>query len=350
MIIPLTPLEQKRTKIGQIFVQHPAVVGVRRFLDDVHGTGFRVREMETAYIMGWSRCGKSETIKRWIHQLTGQHVVPGVGLQVLEGNGNCIVFADMTIGATPMQASQMIGNRLFGSSKILTLKELPVTDEFIRILIANGVTILVIDESQMLLLRGGADKFAAWILSIENARAFQLVLVGSPLLERLHRTVDATDARQAGSRVIKPFAFATRDQRAQYGAFVKSFSAESPFKRNWISEALKTDKRFDTLRCLYFADRGKSGVHAKLHEFATVEACRDTGDSDELTKEHFRLAFDLRFLDNHKYLGCNPFNDSDYDRLPQFPLVPDGAELEMKDYLKLRSPHRKGGRIYGDSW
>jgi hypothetical protein len=63
---PLTPLELKRMHIGQIFVQHTDVVAVRDFLNQVHETAFRLREMETAYIRGWSRCGKSETIKRWI--------------------------------------------------------------------------------------------------------------------------------------------------------------------------------------------------------------------------------------------------------------------------------------------
>jgi hypothetical protein len=60
----LLRLEEKRTHIGQIFIRHPDVVAVREFLNQLSATAFRLREMETAYIRGWSRCGKSETIKR----------------------------------------------------------------------------------------------------------------------------------------------------------------------------------------------------------------------------------------------------------------------------------------------
>jgi len=349
---PLTPLEKKRAHIGQIFVQHHDVVAVREFLNQVNATHFRLREMETAYVRGWSRCGKSETIKRWIHELTGQHVVPGVALQLLEGNGIRIVYADMTIGATPMQASQMIGSELFGSGKILRLQELPVTKELIRLLSHHRVTILIVDEAQTLLRSlgpKGADKFAAWILAIENAQAFQLVLVGAPFLELLQLSVDAADAREAGSRVLKPFAFATNDDQDKHRGFVKSFAEQLPFKANWISDSLSTDKRYDTLYALFFATRGRPGVHAKLHEHSTVMACRDTGDSEVLTKEHFRAAFDLRYLANSKYSGCNPFKDSDYARLPKIALSVDQDELDqqMTAFMKT-TPNPTGGKLYGD--
>jgi hypothetical protein len=347
---PLSPLERKRIHIGQIFVKHPDVVGVREFLDQLHLAGFRLREMETAYIRGWSRCGKSETIKRWIHDLTGQHVLPGVYLQLLQGNGIRIIYADMTIGATPNQASQMIGWKLFGSEKIRTLSELAVTDEFIELLKKHRVAVLVIDEAQWLLRSlgpKGADKFASWILTIENARAFQLVLLGAPFLELIQLSVDAAAARQAGSRLLNPFPFDTPDRQAKYAAFVKSFSSQTPFKKNWITEALETEKRFDTLRALYFADRGRPGNHAKLQEHATLFA---GGDAQELTKEHFRAAFDLRYLADSKYKGFNPFRESDYVRLPPFPLSVAEADpdAQMKAFMRTMSGNRKGGRLYGD--
>ena len=113
---------------------------------------------------------------------------------------------------------------------------------------------------------------------------------------------------------------------------------------------MKTENRFDTLRALYFVTRGRPGSHAKLHEHATVFACRDTGDSEELSKEHFRAAFDLRYLANPKYLGFNPFKDSDYALLPKFPLSVDETELDeqMKAFMKAKSGNRRGGWLYGD--
>jgi hypothetical protein len=350
---PLTPLDHKRLQIGTIFVQHPDVVAVRELLNQLNETNFRLREMETAYIRGWSRCGKSETIKRWIHEKTGQHVIPGVKLQLLEGNGIRIIYADMTSGSTPMQASQMIGSKLFGSNKILALKELQVTDEFIGLLSEDEVTFLIVDEAQWLLRSlgpKGADKFAAWVLTIENARAFQLVLVGAPFLELLQLMVDAADARQAGSRLLKPFGFQTEDQQAQYKAFSKAFAKEVPYKSNWIREALETSKCDEALYAFFFATRGRPGTHAKLHEHAAVASYRRTGRLETLSKEDFSAAFELRYLANAKYLGFNPFKDSDFKRLPKFPLTieEDPPDEQMKTFIKAKSKGRKGGKLYGD--
>jgi hypothetical protein len=352
---PLTPLDHKRLSIGKIFVQHTDVVAVRELLNSVSETSFRLREMETLYFRGWTRCGKSETIKRWIYEQTGQHVIPGVALQLLEGNGIRIIYADMTSGATPMQASQMIGSKLFGSNKILSLKELQVTDEFIRLLSPDdGVTtFLIVDEAQWLLRSlgpKGADRFAAWVLTIENARAFQLVLVGAPFLELLQLMVEAADARQAGSRLLKPFGFRTEDQQAQYGAFSKSFAGEVPYESNWIKEGLETSKRYETLHALFFATRGRPGTHAKLHEHAAVASYRRTGSLDSLSKEDFCAAFELRYLANAKYQGFNPFKDSDFKRLPQFPLTieEDPPDEQMKTFMKAKSKSRKGGKLYGE--
>jgi hypothetical protein len=149
-----------------------------------------------------------------------------------------------------------------------------------------------------------------------------------------------------------PFAFATRDNQAQYGAFAKAFSEEVPFKTNWIRESLSTEKCFDTLRALYFVDRGRPGSHAKLYEHSAVIA----GDSEVLTKEQFRAAFDLRYLANAKFSGFNPFRDSDYARLPEFPLSVDESELDeqMKAFMrtksgafmKTKSGSWKGGKLY----
>jgi hypothetical protein len=175
-------------------------------------------------------------------------------------------------------------------------------------------------------------------------------LVGAPFLELLQLSVDAADAREAGSRVLKPFAFASKDDQAKFGGFAKKFAEQLPFKANWISESLTTDKRYDALNALFFATRGRPGVYAKLHEHSTVMACRHTGDSEVLTKEHFCAAFDLRYLANSKYSGCNPFKDSDYARLPNIALSVDQDEFDeqTKAFMKTKLGSRKGGKLYGD--
>jgi hypothetical protein len=67
-----------------------------------------------------------------------------------------------------------------------------------------------------------------------------------------------------------------------------------------------------------------------------------------LTKEHFRAAFDLRYLANSKSKGFNPFKESDYARLPEFPLSVDETEPDeqMKAFMKTKSGSWKGGKLY----
>jgi hypothetical protein len=216
------------------------------------------------------------------------------------------------------------------------------------------VTFLIVDEAQWLLRSlgpKGADKFAAWVLTIENARAFQLVLVGAPFLELLQLMVDAADARQGGSRLLKPIGYQTDVQRAQYKAFSKSFAKQVPYDSNWIKDALETSKCDETLYAFFFATRGRPGTHAKLHEHAAVASYRRTGSLKILSKEDFSAAFELRYLANAKYQGFNPFKDSDFKRLPKFPLTIEGdpPDEQLKEFAKTKSGNRKGGKLYGDA-
>jgi hypothetical protein len=352
---PLSPLSKAISHIGQIFVKHRDAELTREFLDQLGQ--FRLREMETAYIRGWSRCGKSEIVKRWIHRKTGRHVTPKPPVQLLEGNGLRIIYVDLTGSstATPMQVSQMIGVKALGCTKLLSLKELAVTDTLIEQLAFNKIDMVIIDESQNMLRslgEKGAWKLAPWVLAAENARAFQLLLVGALFLELLTITVDAADARQAGCRLVGPFAFNDAGKQLEYKSFVKAFVDQLQHcKSNWISESLDTARCFETLHSLFYVDRGRPGSFAKLIEHAHESAYRTDGNFETLTKEHFRDAFDLRYLSNAKYAGLNPFRDEDYARLPKFPLSADQteADAQMREFVKTTIKHRKGGRLWGKS-
>lgn len=349
---PLSPLGKAVSHIGQIFVKHREAELTREFLDQLGQ--FRFREMETAYIRGWSRCGKSEIVKRWILRKTGQHVKPKPPVQLIEGNGFRVIFVDLTGSstATPMQVSQMIGVKALGCSKLLSLKELAVTDTLIEQLAFNKIDIVIVDEAQNMLRslgEKGAWKLAPWVLAMENARAFQLLLIGAPFLELLTLTVDAADSRQAGCRLVGPFAFNNASKQLEYKSFVRAFVEELRHcKSNWISESLDTARCYETLHALFYVDRGKPGNFAKLIEHAHESAYRSDGKFEHLTKRHFCDAFDLRYLSNAKYAGLNPFRDEDYARLPKFPLSVDQSETDaqMREFLKTTAERRKGGRLW----
>jgi hypothetical protein len=89
---------------------------------------------------------------------------------------------------------------------------------------------------------------------------------------------------QASARVFKPFIFATQDVRSLYGAFVKSCCTQPPFKASWIPESLNTEKRFDTLRALYFAAREGRDISPS---FMSVRRCSHAFASEKLPTTTF---------------------------------------------------------------
>jgi hypothetical protein len=184
-------LNKRRFQIGQIFVAHPAAAEAQFMLKDAIKNGARIREFSTRYLIGYSRCGKSETTKRLITELTGKPVLKEF-FQIIEGNGHKIVYADLTLGATPKAACRMMLFQLFGDKQCLrpALTESEMTVLMINLFRKHGITWLFIDEAQTMLRSltdKGAHKLSEFVLSIENARAFGTTLIGAPGLDHLHQ-------------------------------------------------------------------------------------------------------------------------------------------------------------------
>lgn len=347
-------LDKRRFHIGQIFVVHPAVAEAQFMLRDAMKHGARIRETSTRYLVGYSRCGKSELIKRTITELTGKPVLKEF-FQIIEGNGHKIVYMDLTSGAVPKAACRMMLFQLFGDKECLNARitEFEMTVLMINLFKKHGITWLFIDEAQTMLrslTEKSAHKLAEFILGMENARAFGITLVGDPRLEHLHRMEDAPLERHGGTKHLLPFAFRTETEITAYASFIDTFVSRLPFKANWFADCQDEDQM---LLATMYATRGRAGRFSVLNEQATIRSFDDCGGSapEVLKKEHLAAAFDVSFKGEARMHGLNPFIDSDFKKLPKFPLCIDDEKQMVTDWTEEpKSPkRRKGGNLYGGS-
>jgi hypothetical protein len=273
------PVDLRLEHIQRIFVKHDGIAHARKVLERTFKYGLRLREAQTGYIIGHSRCGKSETVKRFIETKTGKRVQEKVFFQLIEGNGIKIAYADLTNGATPLVASQMLLDELFKDIKTKKLKEGQAAGRIVEQFLLHDVDMFIIDEAQQVFrgkVQGAEDKLAKlanWLLTLENSRSVRILLVGAPELERLFHLVDPTNERKGAIAYLKPFAFQTADDKVEFASFVEAFVADLPFASTCLTNKGRCDD--EMLHYLFYATRGRAGGFSKLIEAATIEAFED---------------------------------------------------------------------------
>ena len=322
------PLARRVAYIERIFIRHASIV----LADDTLGILTDVpegrREANLGYIRGYSRCGKSETLKRHIEKLTGVAVEKRLE-QLVGGNGHLVVYVELATGDTPLGVAQRILG-LFDDLKLQRRqrgfpqdRERDAVRRAIDISNDNGVTLLALDEVQNL-FRNGSEldiaKTASMLISMQNAAGFPIALTASPRLQELFDGNDAVQQRAGPNTFLRPLPFRDEAEQETFRALVRMFEEKLPFTSK---PGLSTDR---WLPAAYYATRGRVGRLAKLCKVATTVAFKDTelgGNPAVLTLAHVRRGFELLHGSDPHMLGVNPF---DGGALPKIPLSVEEAE------------------------
>jgi hypothetical protein len=355
------PLNDKLDAIQRIYIRHPDIDHAWKVLKYNLLHSVRRSEAACGYIVGHSRCGKSETAKRWIYQTCGRRPEAGKPgkpyqpYQLIEGNGKTIVYADLTNGSTPFIATCQMLKKLFNDITTTTLSETTAAARLIEQFRLAKVDQFIIDEGQKMFVKKGAaaiTKFASWLVTIENARLFGTVVMGDMRLKDLFPQDDAINERKTGLALLRPFPFATPSDEEDYEGFVVEFERMLPFNKTPITNG--------TGRCtplmllmIYFATRGPPGALSKLCEAATVEAYERLGGKnvESLEMADFIAAFDFLSKNDPRMKGVNPFTVDDRRKIPSFPLTPTEKEADSEADTP-EAPRRRskvGGRILAKS-
>lgn len=309
----------KLDAIRGVFVRHTKAEEAREMLLLSLAFARRLRENSSTYLIGWSRCGKSEIVKRMLTERTGRPVSKEK-VQLLQGNGRRYLYVDLMGGSTPRILARKINFTIFNDRHGMRLSEEEGTDALITNLNDHAVDAVILDEGQNL-AEDGVKKLARFILAFENSCNAPLFVVGPPALIKMMAKAegDAMGQRSGGIKILTPFGIANDEQREVHSAFVAAFSEQLPFESNWFKD---NEDDHHMLRATFFAQRGRPGRHSLLVEAAVPHAFMRTGGAEpkELTKEDIAAGFDRVFLSQAIMHGRNPFRDEDYVRLPPFPL------------------------------
>jgi hypothetical protein len=352
------PLEKKLDIIQQIYVAYEGIVDAWTVLETTLKRGIRRSEAATGCIIGDPRCGKSETVKRFIEKMCGVRPIKGKPYQLIEGNGLRIVYADLTNGATPLTATQMILRDLFKDIMAMSLKEGTASPRLVEMFILHKIDMFIIDEAQQTFNGhgpGAALKLGKWLLTLENARSFTTVLVGDTRLNDLFVQVPAAAKRKGGVARLKPFSFSSASQKKEFGKFIAEFVRNLPFLKTCLADE-KGNCDPAILFKLYFATRGVPGVVSILTESATEAAFRRSNGAipEELELRDFKAGFDYLLKNDPLMKNCNPFAVANEKEIPTIPLTPEAAEEERLAALGGRRASNRGskssvgGRILGD--
>lgn len=349
--------------IQRIYIRDNQIKAVHELLNDAWQHGRRATETSTSYIVGQSRSGKTQTLFRFISAKIGREVTRAdvndgeqQQLALFEGKGVRILYADLTGGATPLTLSKSILKHVFADlDEPMIKKETDATNRLIGKLNHHHVDMTVMDEAQTPfrnLSDNDTNKFASYVLSLENGARTRLVLAGSKNLS--HLLIPTADnplyQRQFGTKALTPFYYETDNERADFKTFVKSFADQLPF----ASTCLLDDNGEPEQRLLiplYFTTRGVRGAFSKFMEASARVALRGGGIATEvrLSHEHLKAGFDE--LKSHDALtkGVNPFA---VDRLPDFSYSYGKESIEVPADVVGRSDRLtpkagKGGRLRG---
>ena len=294
-----------------------------------------------AYIQGYSRCGKSETLKRYIEKFTGLPV-PRCLEALLLGNGKLVVYVECSFGDTPLGVATRILS-LFDDLKTSSgargsAAKLAARDAIQRAMAIsndNDVALLALEEYQNLFLSsspGAMNAAASMLITMQDAASFPIMVTGSPRLGDLFAYVEAVNER-AGPRVfLKPLPFLNAKDRTAFASVVRQFEKMLPFKDNpplftgdWLPET-------------FFTTRGRLGRLNKLAHTATALAfdeCSPGRHPPVLTHQHVAEAFDILHGDDELMQGVNPWRQK--KELPPHPRsVDEWNRITLEDKRKTR--------------
>lgn len=365
------PLKERRDEIAKIYVRHEAIEQATNVLDFHLNNGLRLRESQSGYIIGMSRCGETETIARFIEKTTGQpfkrkvtpdkdadetfaarlkHIRrdgppqhPQMFMQIVEGRGKRIIYADMTNGVTPRIASRLILDGIFQYAKSNKTTEAEAGNVLAWFMETCQIDLFVIDEAQQMFRdqeRAAVRKYASWLLALENAGKFGIVVAGGPDLETALPTTFATNERKGGHARLMPFDYATPNDRVRFGDLLSKFGRNLPFLSSPLTDESLT-------YAFFYATRGRVGALAKLCEIATTFAFKDAkrGVPTSLTVDDFEKAFDFWRLNDVRMKGANPFRERDPAKLPTIPLtVEDEISEVQKEFTEAAGRRRVRGK------
>lgn len=342
------PHKKRLDYIDRIFIRHDAIKIAAQALQHLTFAPNRRREGSVGYIRGYSRCGKSEILKRHIEELTGTQV--GKGLQrLIEGNGHLIVYLELSAGETPLGvATRWL--RLFEDLRVSArgrryeppLRERDAIQRAIDISNDNNVTLVALDEYQNLFRSGSSaavDAARSMLITMQNAATFPIAITGSPLLEELFSRHEAVKERAGPSVLLKPLPFRARKEQIAFASVIKKFEDKLPFLQK---PGLSTK---DWLQSTFFATRGRLGRLTLLTRAATDLAFADCAEGtmpSTLSIKHLNQAFDLLHGDDPTMNGVNPWV-KDF-QLPNIPLsVEDAMRINLDDRKR-----RKGRTLYDE--
>lgn len=338
------PLSTRLDYIDRIFIRHPAIRLADQALRHLTTAPSRRREATVGYICGYSRCGKSETLKRHIERLTGVPVRKGLA-QLVAGDGRLVVYVELTSGETPLGVAERILNlfedlkRCRGRRAERSMTERDVIQRAIDICNDNGVSLLALDEVQNLFRNSSDAAIAAtgsMLITMQDAAAFPIALTGSPRLQDLFNQHEAVRERAGPRTSLRPLPFKTAADRLAFSKVIRTYLVEVPFAvtpdlagEEWLSAA-------------FYSTRGRLGRLTQLLRAATSVAfdeCKE-GVPSEVTIGHLRRAFDLLHSDDPAS-GVNPWRAG--IKLPEIPLtVEDAMRLVLQDKPRRG---RRGGSL-----
>lgn len=330
------PLEPRLKRISQIYVRHGGIENAWETLEVTWKHGLRLKEAAAAMIIGESRCGKSETLKRFISEKSGSqfHSAEERGSALVGTPDGKIVYLDTTNGATPLTATVSLLTNTLIVPRANRFKEHDAAEAFVNACKQHEVRMLIIDEAQQLFRNQGPSaihKFASWILAMENSRQFRIVLCGSPLLEQA-LAESTLNWRKSSMRKLLPFAYKTAAEKADFRSFLETFGQNLPFLDTPVTNPDYADRFF-------FATRGRVGALAKLCETATIFACDENEmPPARLKLSHFARAFDYIWGDAQIMEGFNPF--ASRASLPTHPLNLD-EEMAVSALPRKKRPGRQ---------
>jgi hypothetical protein len=241
-----------------------------------------------------------------------------------------------------------VGRQYLRLKPLQRMKQPEATARVIEVLSFHEVDMLIVDEAQQAFRGRGENAphaLGEWLLPMENAKAFKIVLVGSPELKKLFEKVLAARARHGGLAYLKPFDFKTEVDKRLSGAFVEQFHSHLPFD----STCLCDDKHKVIERRLfdvYFATRGVQGEFPKLCESAAISGFERCGRvPNRLTLADFAAGFEYLYHDDKRMKGVNPFATEDLRNIPTIPLsLKDAEDAEDAERESVEQPRTRTRR------
>lgn len=344
-------LPNRLNRIQRIFVHHANSLAARDALADAYENAIRLRESEPAFLIGDSRCGKTEMIKRFVSKKTAQPVpeVPFGCVKIL-GSSARAVYLNCQNGATPRQACNTMLEDLFNH---WLPAHRPSQQEASLLLMKHfkreNIDMIVIDEAQKMYDGQSPKDFVSWIVSMRDAGFFRIFVTGDRTLLNLIDTHKVLRESKYFLVDLRPLSFQTSEQRTSFSSFLKRFDDDMPFVSTPLTDAKMVEP-------FYFATRGRPGVLASLLEGATVQAFNRMTQKDgtisdlPLTIEISDLskAFERKIGAETRMLSINPFTH--VGAFPDYPktLEQELDELQQALVNKAKRGRNRGGRLYDD--